>query len=438
MAASDNIVAFPDQWGPSGDSPIADRAAMLSRLAEQSDEVLDEAWPRLAELPGYGRLTPAQARVVRTAMRAAFGAILEAARADRGLTLDEQAVFEAIGVERARMGVDRGDATEAFDLGFDACYQQLIELGAGAGEPESGQVLGRLAARLRRLGQAAREAVVRGHDAHTGHEVPQVSGHRTAYVETVLAGDADEQTLAARAAAAGVSDGPWTLLVAVATDRGAATAGEAGLVSVGNALAEAAGGGLAASCRDEPWPHVPVIAPGVEVGDIADACRPIATDRGLVVVAAAGSSGAPVGGVYQRVRPHVRALIDLAPSGQVTGLEQLRAYEPLASCPPTVARSIVAETLDGLLGDPRGRSAMWLETLEAMVEAACDVSVAAGRLHVTARTVYFRLDSIREASGIDLDEPGVMFRVGLAVYLYRLHQAGLPPSDDPSWCRNEG
>lgn len=411
-----------------GDGGGEARAALLGELAEESDGVLEAAWRRLVGLSGYGRLGSEQAEAVRVAVGQAFWVILTAAREDRGLDLDERACFEAMGAERAAMGVDRAEAAEAFDLVFDGCFRRLLDLGLARGEPEAGRVLGRLSGRLRRLAESARTAIVRGHDRQAGRQLARVSGDRAALAETVLGGQVDEGELEQRAAAAGVSArGPWTLLVALPPDRTGDAGPDVGLLAAGRALADATEG-LAASPRDEPWPHVAVVVPGVALGDVTEAGGQVAADRGLVVVGATRRCAGPVGAVYRQTRPYLQPLRRLAAYGQVTRLDDLQVYEPFVWCPPAVADRIVTDTLAGVLDDRRGRTEVWIDTLEAMVLYDGVVQAAAEVLNITGRAVRYRLERIGEASGIDLDRPGVRFRVGQAVCLYRLH----PPDTDDS------
>ncbi|MCL8026869.1 PucR family transcriptional regulator [Nocardioides bruguierae] len=81
----------------------------------------------------------------------------------------------------------------------------------------------------------------------------------------------------------------------------------------------------------------------------------------------------------------------------------------------------VPPVLDRLAEDPHGQL---LETLEAFLECGGSGSAAATRLHVHRTTLYYRLDRIREVSGLDLDDGDVRLELHLGLLVRRVLRRG--------------
>jgi DNA-binding PucR family transcriptional regulator len=86
---------------------------------------------------------------------------------------------------------------------------------------------------------------------------------------------------------------------------------------------------------------------------------------------------------------------------------------------PLLAERYVAHHLAPLLDGAERASEPLLQTLEAFL-AKGSVKEAAESLHLHRHTVIYRLEKLKEALGVDLDDPLVRHRLQLAVDLHRL------------------
>lgn len=79
-------------------------------------------------------------------------------------------------------------------------------------------------------------------------------------------------------------------------------------------------------------------------------------------------------------------------------------------------RAFHDETLGTLAAYDRAHGAELLRTLEAFFAARCGPKEAAAILGVHRNTVLYRLDRVRELTGLDLDDADVRLRLHLALY----------------------
>ena len=108
----------------------------------------------------------------------------------------------------------------------------------------------------------------------------------------------------------------------------------------------------------------------------------------------------------------------LRPEGGVHDYEEVVPYLVMTQN-PVLAERYVNHHLDPLLqADERG-SGQLLPTLEAFL-AHGSVKEAAEALHLHRHTVIYRLDKVREALGLDLEDPKVRHRVMFALELRHL------------------
>jgi hypothetical protein len=109
----------------------------------------------------------------------------------------------------------------------------------------------------------------------------------------------------------------------------------------------------------------------------------------------------------------LRAVPILA-SGTVVHWSQLGPLQLMLRIPPDeLDETIVPEPIRSLVeADPHGRM---VETLEAYVRSGGSASAAAAALHVHRTTLYYRLERIREITGLDIDDGDtrLMLRLGL-------------------------
>ncbi|MDQ3044822.1 MAG: helix-turn-helix domain-containing protein [Chloroflexota bacterium] len=172
----------------------------------------------------------------------------------------------------------------------------------------------------------------------------------------------------------------------------------------------------------------------------ADVDRLIQTVREELVVAAAAhatpevvslGAGRPGAGLAELRRSHREARQALLlgrrihGTGQVTKFDDLGVYRVIyaAESLPEV-RVFHDETLTSLLAYDTHHGAELVRTLEAFFAARCGPKEAAALLHVHRNTVLYRLERIREITGLDLDAADVRLRLQLALHI---HQALFAP-----------
>ena len=90
---------------------------------------------------------------------------------------------------------------------------------------------------------------------------------------------------------------------------------------------------------------------------------------------------------------------------------------------PTIFPILAADGLTNgavyalLAADPQGRL---VETLEAYLREGGAGSAAAKALHIHRTTLYYRLDRVREITGLDLDDGDVRMALQLGLGAHRL------------------
>ncbi|MEQ6900447.1 helix-turn-helix domain-containing protein [Nocardioides sp. YIM 152588] len=176
-----------------------------------------------------------------------------------------------------------------------------------------------------------------------------------------------------------------------------------------------------------------VLASPVEIDDAAAEARADALMADLDAFAA-GRFGARVGvgaevldpdrawTSYRQAVLACRAVPALG-AGRTARWDQLGPLGLLLRIPPDELDETAVPPAIGQLeaADPHGRL---LETLEVFLDRGGSGSAAAERLHVHRTTLYYRLDRIREITGLDLDDGRVRLELHLGLLVRRLLAAG--------------
>jgi hypothetical protein len=143
--------------------------------------------------------------------------------------------------------------------------------------------------------------------------------------------------------------------------------------------------------------------------------------------ARAATSGRPVplaelSVAAERARATVRALAAGARLTSATW-DALGAWRLVVAAPADLAVADIDPAADVLRAQPRGDL---LATARVVLDHGSDVTLAAALLHVHRTTLYYRLDRIRELTGVDLREGGLGTRLQLALWLdaYRRADVG--------------
>jgi hypothetical protein len=159
--------------------------------------------------------------------------------------------------------------------------------------------------------------------------------------------------------------------------------------------------------------------------DVLSAADAAAKPRSVIALCAPPTDTRTLVGAYQRcvhligVARRMRALPGLV------DLRQLRV-PALLNVPYDDRQRFLGETLGPVLALPERQRRPLLTTLLALRNAPTHggASAAARALHVHVKTVYYRLERIRELTGLDHDAQSDRLELALAVELLRFPDAG--------------
>jgi PucR C-terminal helix-turn-helix domain len=392
------------------------------RMALRRSAIVAEAARELRDcFPAYRRL---QSPTLRTDLPRTLDHVvstyLGALCGGRLLSPEEEAHLGAIGARRAEQGVPRATLAAAAQVVAAVGWRHLGEVAATlpptselvAALVEMGAHLGRFSARVVEVMSAAYDA---GDDGGPGG--------RSRFVAEVLDGDAGvDAPMLARAARWGLDGGAWHGLLLVraapssegATQRHAVAATLAHLPEAFEVPLSAAGtshGTLVVRADRDAWDGVRAIA------------RTVAKDHRVTILGAP-----PVAGMVALRAAYARAccLLRLAGNaGQPARFVEPRDLRVLGLLVDGLddRESFLDETIGPILRLPEAPRSTLLKTLRAVRDAPLKggVRTAADALNVHVKTVYYRLERIRELTGLD---PGVSTdRVHLALALELLSLA---------------
>lgn len=146
---------------------------------------------------------------------------------------------------------------------------------------------------------------------------------------------------------------------------------------------------------------------------------PAAHAHGLAVSMALGRPRGGLAGIrqsYQEARQALALGRRLHGPGKVTRFDELGVYRLIFAAEnlPEL-REFHDENLGTLLAYDHDHGGELLRTLEAFFAAKCSPKEASSMLGVHRNTILYRLDRIREITGVDLDDADVRLRLHLAV-----------------------
>lgn len=111
-------------------------------------------------------------------------------------------------------------------------------------------------------------------------------------------------------------------------------------------------------------------------------------------------------------------------SSRVTRFDELGVFQLLAEVRnPTTARAFIEQWLGSLIDYDVARRSDLVETLGQYLETGGNYDACAGVLAVHRSTLRYRLQRIREISGLDLADPGIRFNLQLATRARRTLRA---------------
>ncbi len=172
------------------------------------------------------------------------------------------------------------------------------------------------------------------------------------------------------------------------------------------------------------WPvQVATNAPRVaqQIHDDLAAALP-GSDGANVLSLGVGMPRAGLAGIRQSHQEAKQALTlgrRLKGPGHLTRFDDLGVYRLIfaAESLPEL-RSFHDESIGALIAYDREHGADLVRTLDAFFAARCSPKEAAAMLHVHRNTVLYRLDRVREITGLDLDDAGVRLRLQLALHVH--------------------
>jgi len=183
---------------------------------------------------------------------------------------------------------------------------------------------------------------------------------------------------------------------------------------------------------DEPGTWIALVRADADVTRLARA----GTDAMLRALGAGHSGGADVplragvgpvaarlediAGAARRARRALAVGSRLHPDAVIHDEREVGVFAALGSDPEEL-RAHVDHVLGPILNGSRSRSAMLLETLEALVTSR-GVNEAATQLGIHRHTVVYRVQRLHDLLGVDLDDPAQRHRLWLALQSARLLQ----------------
>jgi sugar diacid utilization regulator len=321
-----------------------------------------------------------------------------------------------LGRRAAAQGVG---ARRAVDLYLSAAWRLWRQLPVVVRSSDPEKVRRAAEAVLRVLDDAI-GVLVDGHSAERREMIRQEEAQRAAFVDDLLRGDADVSRLVERAEPFGIDLGKAhrVALVAPRDDEGAL---DRAAITLERAVVERFGDReVLVATKDD---RVVVIVPGASTAlpggvDVGEALQQEVRRRGLTGrwrVAA----GRPFAGAYGVARSYEEALEALSFADRldvdtdVVHARDLLVYRVLGRDQAAMVDLVrdVLTPLEGVRGGPQ----VLLETLRAYFAAGDVATEAARRLHVSVRTVTYRLARVTELTGYSVARPDQRFSLQAAV-----------------------
>jgi sugar diacid utilization regulator len=268
--------------------------------------------------------------------------------------------------------------------------------------------------------------LVDGHQAERREMIRQEEAQRAEFVDDLLRGDADVSRLVERAEPFGIDLGK-AHRVALVTRRDTDGAVDRAAIALERAVVERFGDRevLVATKDDRVVVVVPGGSPGALAGgvDIGEALQQELRRRGLAgrwrVAAGRAFSGAyGVARSYEEALEALSFADRLGVDSDVVHARDLLVYRVLGR--DQVAMVDLVRDVLAPLAHVRGGPEVLLETLRAYFAAGDVATEAARRLHVSVRTVTYRLARVAELTGYRVSVPDQRFSLQAAVLGARL------------------
>ena len=340
-----------------------------------------------------------------------------AVRGRRPEAWELDAVHE-LGRRAAAQGVG---ARRAVDLYLSAAWRLWRQLPAVERSRDPEKVRAAAEAVLRVLDDAV-GVLVDGHQVERREMVRREEAVRAEFVDDLLRGDADVSRMVERAELFGIDLGK-PHHVALVAPRDAAGAVDRAATVLERAVVDRFGDReVLVATKDG---RVVVLVPGApahgaDVGEVLqqDLRRLRVAGRWRVV---AGRAFPGVWGVprsYEEARESLSLADRLGSDDDVVHARDLLVYRVLGRDQAAIV-DLVRDVL-GPLEQVRGGAQVLLETLQAYFDASDVATAAARRLHVSVRTVTYRLARVAQLTGYGVSQPDQRFALQTAVLGARL------------------
>ncbi|MFT7646256.1 MAG: hypothetical protein ACI8Y4_000990 [Candidatus Poriferisodalaceae bacterium] len=335
--------------------------------------------------------------------------VINVARTRSRLSVADLAACQRHGASAARDGVA---LAVLLDLYLSASWRMWAEIESRA-ETSTATAVAVVAAAVLRAADDAAAALAEGYEREQRQTVRLAESQRREFVDDLLSGVAEPDHLHNRAARFGFALAGSHLVVVARTVRPLVDAGPVHGRVEAHVLASFGGRDVVAATKDG---LLVCIFPGTASSaaeDLSDTLHD--THEGPWTLAVSGAHSGP-GGLVLGYREAKRAL-ELADSGAIAGpivrFSELLAPRLLAADPALAAELV--DTVLGPLDRARGGAQPLIDTINALNQAAGNVTAAARTLHLSPRAVTYRLDRIRELTGHSPTDADGRFLLELAV-----------------------
>jgi sugar diacid utilization regulator len=337
-------------------------------------------------------------------------------RRPQGWELD--AVRE-LGRRAAAQGVD---ARRAVDLYLNAAWRLWRELPVVVRSSDPEKVRSAAEAVLRSLDDAV-GVLVDGHQSERREMIRQEEALRREFIDDLLRGDGDVSRMVERAEPFGIDLGK-AHHVALAAPHDPAAALDRPAIVLERAVVDRFGDReVLVATKDGRLvvvvPAAPATARRPAVGAVVhEALARLGSARWRVAAGRAFPGAYGVARSYEEAREALGFAERLGLDGDVADARDLLVYRVLGR--DQAAMVDLVRSVLGPLTEVRGGPGLLLETLHGYFSAGDVATEAARRLHVSVRTVTYRLARVAELTGHSVAEPDQRFALQAAVLGARL------------------
>jgi sugar diacid utilization regulator len=265
-------------------------------------------------------------------------------------------------------------------------------------------------------------ALIEGHDAERRRLIRQEEATRREFVDDLLRGEADLTRLAERAEPFGL-DFATAHQVTLAVPGGELVDARAFAAALERSVADRFGGrDVLVASREGRFVVIGPghEAPGEDLGDVVRAALGGARKGGRWRLAAGRAHPGAYGIArsYEEAREALRLAGVLRLDADIVRARDLLVYRVLGRDQAAII-DLVEATL-APLARARGGAGPLLDTLRAYFDAGEVATETARRMHLSVRTISYRLARVAELTGSDLADPATRFTLHVAVLGARL------------------